>query len=249
MSSFDFSRFAAAFQSHFWGARKKMLWVFLGLALFFFLFQMFFIIVLAWGMIHQDVLETTMTYCATTFIFVITYGASCIVGPADQQRRADFQALPATGVEKFLVRYVHVTLLLSLVYMLAFVCADAIRVLAIYAIDGEVYWGLPVLFEEITKLNAHASDPMMIVFELGAFFFGHSVFVLGGTLFRRFPFLLTLLCFCAVIFVLALLPVFDTNTTGSKWADVIDYSMLAAFYLLAAFNYWLACKRFCRIIG
>jgi hypothetical protein len=87
---------------------------------------------------------------------------------------------------------------------------------------------------------------MLLIFELGAFFFGHSIFVLGGTLFRRFPFLLTLLCFVAFIALLTVLPINSYIDQVDKNGTVTGYVALVVFYLLAAFNYWYAYIRFRR---
>lgn len=81
---------------------------------------------------------------------------------------------------------------------------------------------------------------MLLIFELGAFFFGHSIFILGGTLFRRFQFLLTFSCFMAFIVLLAVLPVIDVLDRLEDSGAPIDYVILIVFYLLTAFNYWYA---------
>ena len=202
--------------------------------------QLFFIIYLAMVNAYTYILEVTVTYSAATFIFVIIYGASCIMGPKKPVRRTAFIELQATALEKFCIRYLYVTVLLALGFILAYVCADTLRMLIIGLIDGEYVCGLPVLMNEMSHANTQSFDLMLLIFELGAFFFGHSIFVLGGTLFRRFPFLLTFLCFIAIIVLLALLPVNETLDKIDKQGTTTGYIALVVFYCLAAFNYWYA---------
>ena len=238
--SFNLKRFWVALGSHLQDGRKDILRNFLIMLCYLLAMQLFFIIYLAMVNAYKYILEVTVTYSAATFIFVIIYGASCIMGPKKPVRRTAFIELQATALEKFCIRYLYVTVLLALGFILAYVCADTLRMLIIGLIDGEYVCGLPVLMNEMSHANTQSFDLMLLIFELGAFFFGHSIFVLGGTLFRRFPFLLTFLCFIAIIVLLALLPVNETLDKIDKQGTTTGYIALVVFYCLAAFNYWYA---------
>lgn len=246
--SFNLKRFWVALGSHLQDGRKDILRNFLIMLCYLLAMQLFFIIYLAMVNAYTYILEVTVTYSAATFIFVIIYGASCIMGPKKPVRRTAFIELQATALEKFCIRYLYVTVLLALGFILAYVCADTLRMLIIGLIDGEYVCGLPVLMNEMSHANTQSFDLMLLIFELGAFFFGHSIFVLGGTLFRRFPFLLTFLCFIAIIVLLALLPVNETLDKIDKQGTTTGYVALVVFYCLAAFNYWYAYILFCKRI-
>ena len=79
--SFNSNRFWVALRSHLQDARKSMLRNFLIMLCFLLAMQFFFIIYLAMSNVYTYILEVTMTYSAVTFIFVIVYGATYIMGP------------------------------------------------------------------------------------------------------------------------------------------------------------------------
>lgn len=244
MNSFNSNRFWMALKSHLQDARKAMLRNFLIMTCYLLALQLFFIFYFASHNQYDYLLEVTVTYSAATFIFVIVYGASYIMGPRKPERRAAFLGLQATALEKYIIRYVYVTVILALGFMLAFAFADLLRMLFIGIIDGDFTCGLPVLIKELVSPNEQSFDMMLLIFELGAFFFGHSIFVLGGTLFPRYQFLLTSLCFCAFIALLTVLPINSFIDQVDKSGTVTGYVALVIFYLLAAFNYWYAYIRF-----
>lgn len=244
MNSFNSNRFWMALKSHLQDSRKAMLRNFLIMTCYLLALQLFFIFYFASHNQYDYLLEVTVTYSAATFIFVIVYGASYIMGPRKPERRAAFLGLQATALEKYIIRYIYVTVILALGFMLAFALADLLRMLFIGIIDGDFTCGLPVLIKELVSPNEQSFDVMLLIFELGAFFFGHSIFVLGGTLFPRYQFLLTSLCFCVFIALLTVLPINSFIDQVDKSGTVTGYVALVIFYLLAAFNYWYAYIRF-----
>ena len=242
--TFSFRRFLAALGSHLRDARKDMLSNFLRMTCYLLVLQLFFVFYLAFHNQYGYIIEVTVNYSAANFIFVIIYGASYVMGPRKPDRREAFLKLEATTLEKYLIQLIYITPLLALGFILAFVCADSLRMLIIGLIDGDYVSGLPVLMHELISPNGQSFDFMMLIFELGAFFFGHSIFVLGGALFRRYQFLLTLVCFCAFIALLAVLPVDDVLNKIDQSGTVTGYVALVVFYLVAALNYWYAYSRF-----
>ena len=244
--SFNSDRFWGALKRHLQDVRKGMLRNFLIMLCYLLVLQLFFIFYLASHNQYTYILEVTVTYSAATFIFVIVYGATYIMGPRKPERRSAFVELQATALEKYIIRYVYVTVILALGFILAFICADALRMLFTGLVDGDYVCGLPVLMNEMSHANTQPFDWMLLIFELGAFFFGHSIFVLGGTLFPRYQFLLTSVCFCAFIALLTVLPINSFIDQVDKTGTVTGYVALVVFYLLAAFNYWYAYIRFRR---
>ena len=151
--SFNSNRFWVALRSHLQDARKSMLRNFLIMLCYLLAMQLFFIIYLAMSNVYTYILEVTLTYSAATFIFVIVYGATYIMGPRKPARRTTFKELQATPLEKFCIRYIYVTVILALGFILAFVCADTLRMLLTGLIDGEYICGLPVLMNEMSHAN------------------------------------------------------------------------------------------------
>jgi len=244
--SFNSDRFWGALKRHLQDVRKGMLRNFLIMLCYLLVLQLFFIFYLASHNQYTYILEVTVTYSAATFIFVIVYGATYIMGPRKPERRSAFVELQATALEKYIIRYVYVTVILALGFILAYICADALRMLFTGLVDGDYVCGLPVLMNEMSHANTQPFDWMLLIFELGAFFFGHSIFVLGGTLFPRYQFLLTSVCFCAFIALLTVLSINSFIDQVDKTGTVTGYVALVVFYLLAAFNYWYAYIRFRR---
>lgn len=242
--NFNPKHFCVAFLGHLKDARKDMLRNFMRMTCYLLVLQLFFVFYLAFHNQYGYIIEVTVNYSAANFIFVIIYGASYVMGPRKPDRREAFLKLEATTLEKYLIQLIYITPLLALGFILAFVCADSLRMLIIGLIDGDYVSGLPVLMHELISPNGQSFDFMMLIFELGAFFFGHSIFVLGGALFRRYQFLLTLVCFCAFIALLAVLPVDDVLNKIDQSGTVTGYVALVVFYLVAALNYWYAYSRF-----
>lgn len=241
---FSSKRFLAALNSHLKDASKDMLRNFMRMLCYLLVLQLFFVFYLAFHNQYGYIIEVTVNYSAANFIFVIIYGASYVMGPRKPDRREAFLKLEATPLEKYLIQLIYITPLLALGFILAFVCADSLRMLITGLVDGDYVSGLPVLMNELISPNEQSFDFMMLIFELGAFFFGHSVFVLGGALFPRYQFLLTLVCFCAFIALLAVLPIDDVLNNIDKSGTVTGYVALAVFYIVAILNYWLAYRRF-----
>ena len=95
--SFNSNRFWMALKSHLQDARKAMLRNFLIMTCYLLALQLFFIFYFASHNQYDYLLEVTVTYSAATFIFVIVYGASYIMGPRKPERRAAFLGLQATA--------------------------------------------------------------------------------------------------------------------------------------------------------
>ena len=123
-----------------------------------------------------------------------------------------------------------------------------------------VVWGSP-LFWDIFSRPFDGSDPWeLTAFVVGSYLWFHSLYILGGSLFRRQQFLLTSIAIVIGFFLF----VWTTHTLAEvsgvnnrfEFMALHDgvwhvhwsyYIILTAEYGLTALHYWLSYKIFCRM--
>jgi hypothetical protein len=214
MSNFDIKRFG---KTLLWSAkmtRKEMLTNF---AVMFFAFTVPFIIYLlsrynGTGAHTVASLMTTMRVdMGIYFIIAITGGCWLFNNMKTKEQRIMFKMLPATDLEKFLVRALYVTVVWWIMAYVAFCLADVFRMLisliagidVIRCLIPEFYSMLigpsdyySYIFIGMSPAEAYA----MMTSPVAYIFWVHSLYILGGALLRRRQFVLTTL----VLFVLGI---------------------------------------------
>lgn len=274
MIQFDFHRFATLLRWHLVGNRREILNVYFGLTVAFFAMMLFFTQVFGvndgnLGDGVADWLYASRVHVAMRAgLFAVM--ATMVVGAArifhnmkETRQRTAFLMLPASNLEKWLLRFLHATVLLFVVACLALVTADVVRMLL------APMWGKPfvsgvawLLSSTGEEVNAAPSDGYgWFLFIVGSFVvLHHALFVLGGTLFRKNPFLLT----CAVMFFLMLFlghvafwvkdagwmqhtVILNFDAMDGLVAHPVMWTATIVHYLLAAFFYWLSYRLFCRM--
>ena len=272
MKNFDMHRFATLLKWHLAGNRREILNVFLGLAVGFFVMVMFFTQVLNvndglvemagadWmyiARVHQSMAGGVFCIAVTVFV-----GAARIFrNMKDTPQRTTFLMLPASNLEKWLLRFLHATVLTFLLACAALVAADVVRMLI------APLWGKPfvsgvawLLTREAMGMEATMPGRgLFLVILVSIFLVTHATFVLGGTLFRKNPFLLTWF----VVLLLAMLVgkisisladvlsehnrvLLQYDNRGLQ-ADWLTWVGTAIHYLLAIAMYWLSYKVFTRM--
>ncbi|MBP3777332.1 MAG: hypothetical protein J6I37_10140, partial [Prevotella sp.] len=94
-------------------------------------------------------------------------------------------------------------------------------------------------------------------FAIGTILYFHSLYMLGGTAFRRQQFLMTtlfiVLCFIIIVNVLHHID-FEGNINLLSYDEQNGlqvhpamYVIMVCLYLLTCFNYWLSYRIFCRV--
>ena len=92
--------------------------------------------------------------------------------------------------------------------------------------------------------------------EVGLILYFHSMYMLGGTAFRRQQFLITsMVLTCCMIIIVSILSHMDFgninlisyNEQDGLYVHPIVYPFIAGVYLLTCFNYWLSYRIFCRV--
>lgn len=190
------------------------------------------------------------------YFAIVMFLSLLIIGPATtlpkintKNARQTYLMLPASNLEKYVMRYISwiIRLLLATV---AFFCADLLQY-AVNAIGGnETVMFVTDKFSGMPAFNILGLRfVMMIVLWL------HSFYALGGTFFRsqKYAWILTTLALIALS-TLDNLFLHSTGFTTVEFDEagtyewIIFYSVLGSWTLL---NFWLSYKVFCRmqIIG
>ena len=140
----------------------------------------------------------------------------------------------------------------------AYMLADALRVFVDWITGRVVIWGIPTLARPFNSMELSEWQMNWILFAY--VFYIHSLYIVGGTLFRRQQFLFT----SAVIAVVGILLVMLLNqvnpkiefVTGTWDENTLTYTKIfhPSFYiintvvtLLIFFHYWASYKLFTRM--
>lgn len=191
-------------------------------------------------------IEFASGFCTGLF-FVYIMISGCWIGSnlKTKQQIIMYKMLPASNLEKFLSRYLYVTVIWILGGLLAFVGADLIQMLVNYIIGNEVKSSFPLIYMFYdSNNNGYYYFEELFIYDL-IFIWIHSIYILGGVFFRRNQFVLTTL----VHTVLTIIAVQITKETGLlTYIDNINIkSIWILLILLIAFDYYLSYKLFCRI--
>ena len=184
---------------------------------------------------------------STAMVFVLTYYyASGLLGNArTKEQRTTMLMLPASNAEKFCARLVYVLVVIPLLVIAALLVATLLR-MGIQLLLGHDYivFGLDILTDEggfgfLNSLLGHL--------------FGLSVFVLGGVLFRKHPFIWTCVSTMAILFIIALVMGLIVKLFLPTHTHVhveVDFPRTIGNILagvLTVFNIWLSYRLFCRL--
>lgn len=216
---------------------------------------------------HADrLLRTTGIFC------LMFYGLSLYFGMSDtfrclrtKQERISYLMLPASPLEKYLSRLVIVTVLWTVGFAAALVLADLTRMLLFAPLQHHIGFSLTaipgIVFETLTCGNGsimhspRLEDYYMFLFlGLGGASWHYSFYLLGSSIFRKRPVVLTTLMLlvglCLLAYVVSLLPEPDCDISEAG-ARTIIILIATALYLLAVLNAWLAYRNFrrCPVIG
>ncbi len=279
MSTFNINRFGQALKCHFLVERKTWIRLFGIYTLVMFMANLFFTRVADSGYSHwadnypgdlldyyRGIVEQTSVFGIVFFCFAMLFTASGIFSQMkDTRKRSAYLLWPVSNVEKYVV-----SVLISVVMMLfltigAFILADVLRVLVDWLTGRIVVWGftMPVMGRDGEHSWGVYQDGRLIWMLLVWSFYVHSLYIVGGTLFRRQQFLFTSGTIVVVgILMIMLLNQIDWNSfhfdfiTGT-WDEKTQtytetfhpafYIINSAMMLLIAFHYWVSYKLFCRM--
>ena len=275
MSTFNFNRFSQALKCHFLVERKTWIRLFGIYTLVMFMANLFFTRVADSTYSHwadnypgdlldhyRRIVEQTTVFGIVFFCFAMLIGASLMFRQMkDTRKRSAYLLWPVSNLEKYIVSFLHSFVLMFFLTIASIVVADALRVFIDWLTGRVIIWAFTVPFESINNPNSVAGDWQIVwMFFTWAFYF-HSLYIVGGTLFRRQQFLFTSGTIVVVGILMIMLlnqidfPQFDFIT--GHWDEKTEtYNQIfhPAFYvlftvldLLIAFHYWASYKLFCRM--
>jgi hypothetical protein len=267
MNSFDINRFGKTFR---WvlatNFRNFLAWT-LGAAVGVFLME---IILIAFN-VHPDrgnyisELRYNISQICTIalMIFVLVALSTGFSDYSKKPQREAFLMLPSTNLEKFLSVVIYITVVWSLAGFLAFAVGDTLRmVVRALAYGNEWYSLVPRMLKNMfyavspevpdnTAIVTTAYKVTWIFFFFSSLFWIHSLYILGGTLLRKYSFVVSSLV--GILFVMLYVWVgrkFDLRgfyteaVNDAKSALVyykvgaLGYGLCVLFPLFSIFNYW-----------
>ena len=205
-------------------------------------------------------------------LFTIFLGASFVFkNVATKQQRIAFFSLPASNLEKFLVRLLHVMIGYPLCFLVALAFADIMQLfLSFILLKGPDYSvvvkSVTALFTPIYKdINGEIIKGWLLfpngftlvgIMEslsyLTFFAFNYAFWIFCGTLFRRNAWLLTLASQVVIGFVvIMLIRVFCSPSVGNSLNEssalALAYLCIAIAWVVIALMYWGSYRLFSRM--
>ncbi len=208
----------------------------------------------------------------TVYLFAIFLGASFVFkNVATKQQRIAFFSLPASNLEKFLVRLLHVMIGYPLCFLVALAFADIMQLfLSFILLKGPDYSvvvkSVTALFTPIYKdINGEIIKGWLLfpngftlvgIMEslsyLTFFAFNYAFWIFCGTLFRRNAWLLTLASQVVIGFVVIMIfrvlsfPSIG-NLLNESSALALAYLFIAIAWVVIALMYWGSYRLFSRM--
>lgn len=198
----------------------------------------------------------------------------------EKRKRESFLMLPATNFEKYLALIVYTSVVCVVTMTLAFVLGDCLRMLwfrislpegvkLVGYIDGQAYYwwssSVPMLVDSLFP-SVLSDDPkwqcsdvyvaMSLAVIIGAVLWTHSLMTLGGTLLRKYAFIISgaVLVLCVTLFA-KFMHYYELQMFTASWEDggyvtqdvgTMAYVLAVVLPLLAIFNYWASFRIFKR---
>ena len=258
MNSFDINRFGKALR---WvisvNFRSSLMWA-LGLMLGVFLGEMMIL-----GIFRSTEPVGTHTGSLAAF-FVVYINIGVVVGICNlfveldkKPNRQAFLMLPATNLEKFLAATIFSTVCGFLTMHLSFIVGDTLRV-AFRALFYGDSWN-SFVFPEVVKMmtfdgiGVHHTlgyRLMGLVFLVCGLTWVHSFYTLGGTLFRKYAFVISSIALVVGVTLLVWFSknhevrLFVTNYENGvivkEQIGTVTYILTAFFAVFSIVNYWLS---------
>lgn len=272
MKTFNFNRFSQALKCQFLVLRKTWIRLFGIFTLVMFMADLFFTRVQ--GMQYDTIIssfpmkeaitrytyhvQSTVTFGVIFFCFSMLFGASFLFsGMKDTRKRSAFLLWPVSNLEKYVVNLLLSIFWLAIITVGAYLLADTLRVFVDWATGRIVIWGFPKLAEPFAQNAEHWQSAWMFFTWV---FYIHSLFIVGGTLFRRQQFLFTSMSIIVVgILLVSFLSHLDLHIDCIRHSwDEKTYTYSTTYYpffyilhttlcALIVFHYWASYKLFTRM--
>ena len=277
MNTFNFNRFSQALKCQFLVSRKSWIRLFGIFTLVMFVANLFWTrvqgnsyshLVETWGMeeairTYNMYVEQSVSFGLFFFCIAMLFGATGMFSQMkDTRKRSAYLLWPVSNLEKYVISFLHSFVLVAILTIAAYMLADTLRVLVDWLTGRVVIWGIPKmvdLFSSRALLEYWQSTWMGLAWV----FYIHSLYIVGGTLFRRQQFLFTSGTIVVVVILLTMILnqidresldfKFITGTWDEK-TNTYNQTFYPLFYILHSvlcaliiFNYWASYKLFTRM--
>ena len=276
MKQFNFNRFSQALKCQFMVTRKWWMVLF-GIYTFILLMANLFFtrlqtnynnIVENWPMeiysYYNRHVEQTVAFGIFFFCVAMLYGISSMFSQMkDTRKRSAYLLWPVSNLEKYVVSFLLSFGLMLVLTVSAYVLADTLRVFIDWVTGRVVIWGIPKLSDPFTAPDGPFEYWQMVWMLFAWVFYTHSLYTLGGTLFRRQQFLFTSGTIVVTVILLTIILnqidwdsahfEFITGTWDEKTSTYTHifhpsfYIINSVVSLFMVFNYWASYKVFTRM--
>lgn len=259
MRSFDFIRFRKTFCWTLANNKSSMLTFAVVMSIVFFVTEelLYAIMVFDGGAVSEKVHFVPVMACVGVGYCAWLYSASTLFACTKTKASSiTFLTHPASNMEKFLSRWVFVTVVAALLIILSYLVADAARAVFNMIVGwqptdttiGLLWNSADMSGIDMSGLAEVSLKEMEILFSVAIHVaFVHSFYLLGSALFRRNRFILTSLTLMLLQAVASLVRFnkFDDYVNGSHTtSDFVMAGMVV--FVFVVFNYWASYRLFVR---
>ena len=275
MSTFNYNRFSKALKCQFLVERKTWIRLFGIFTLVMFVANLFWTRVQGasyaymaehWGAedlfrSYNYYVEHSVSFGIFFFCIAMLFGATGMFSQMkDTRTRSAYLLWPVSNLEKYVVSFLLNFVLMAILTFAAYALADTLRVFVDWITGRIIVWGIPKLTEPMGDAVFEQWQTTWMFFTW--VFYIHSLYIVGGTLFRRQQFLLTsaTIAVVAILLVMILNQIdysvdikFITGTWDEK-TNTYNQTFYPLFYILHSvlcaliiFHYWVSYKLFTRM--
>ena len=276
MNTFNYNRFSQALKCQFMVTRKWWMVVF-GIYTFVLLMANLFFtrlqtnynnIVENWPMeiysYYNSQVSATVGFGTFFFCVAMLFGISSMFSQMkDTRKRSAYLLWPVSNLEKYIISFLLYFGLMLVLTVSAYLLADTLRVFIDWVTGRVVIWGVPKLSAPFTDPDGPFEYWQMVWMLFAWVFYTHSLYTLGGTLFRRQQFLFTSGTIVVTVILLTIILnqidwdsahfEFITGTWDEKTSTYTHifhpsfYIINSVVSLFMVFNYWASYKVFTRM--
>ena len=179
-----------------------------------------------------------------------------------KQKREALLMLPASNLEKYLSAFIYYTVIWGAAVFVSFICGDTLRMIV-----RALFWGdewisaIPQVLDNMSPKMVSGGVVattefyvMTILLYVSFLVWLNSLYILGGTLLRKFSFVITSIVFLLSVALLGWvlnhteMTMFNYEWTGQYYAakevGAIPYILCVLLPLLSVFNYWASFQIF-----
>lgn len=193
-------------------------------------------------------------FCFLAFCALILFGPSLIVRDMTKKvQRSTFFMLPASLLEKFVVRYLMVSVMLLAAFMVVMFVTDLLSMLVCGLLHGVAFKPFTLYFlEQFGHYINFSSDASQDKIELtyvvlSLYLYLHSVALLCGVIFRRLQVVVTGVIFLMQLIICEKLDTMPFLSFLDNMGDAAVVLFVLLCVALAVFHFILAYRFFCRM--